>query len=777
MTPSRSLPLKAPTPSVSPGRQVATHAHRHPPADNRLMQAAARRAGIRAKLEVGEVDDPEEREAEAIADRVMRTPEGACCASCATGGSCGNETVRRTADGGTMRRSLSPSASSGIRGLAGGGEPLPPRLRGFFEPRLGDDLSSVRLHTGPAAAAAARSISARAFAHGTDIAFGTGQYAPDSPAGQRLLAHELAHVVRGHGGEKVHRSAADDALALLGSAAQGVTGALEKVSALPAAAVDAAAALTGVGDGLPGTADLKGEAGGVIDSITEGALSLAVKAANAIAKRFGGKVERTPRGLEIHLPSVQLFEPATEELSSLALGRFIPLLPIGFTVGPISAQGALALRLGNPTMIGSIGPGRLQNVRLILNPGTGTYGGEAELYVAGAVSESIEAGLEVGLLAEGVIPMEPPIPIVGTIEGGVRAILRGVGKGGLLQRVAVEYRAGDLVVNYLGRLQMGGLIELDLELFLQAMLEERSVCRLIWPVRSLRIKDTAEQYELPFTVSHKEGATGIDVGKITSKEIDVDSIQTAFWHARPPDECMKLNELVRELCNAGKLPPSVCAIPQQVVAGASDLPFPGLEPLGFGPAAPALPATPGQRPIGTEDQPISMEWYKPASEYPDPIHLSFDQWDPTEEWIAYGKDKRGRLPDKSGWIGVTYWPAVGHKVQNLRTQPPRRAQGPFVEALDENGFDWGGYQPDHVVDLQFRSMQQPDPDSLAYKNLWPLDAALNMRAGREMANQVVYMNLPSDPPERAPWPTALYEVKNFLGTDPWFRIINIRLPP
>jgi hypothetical protein len=75
--------------------------------------------------------------------------------------------------------------------------------RGYFEPRFGQDLSAVRLHTDRAASQAARSLGAEAFALGGDIAFAEGAFAPDTRAGRRVLAHELSHVVQGErGGER-----------------------------------------------------------------------------------------------------------------------------------------------------------------------------------------------------------------------------------------------------------------------------------------------------------------------------------------------------------------------------------------------------------------------------------------------------------------------------------------------------------------------------------------------------------------------------------------------
>ncbi|MFS8086528.1 MAG: DUF4157 domain-containing protein, partial [Acidobacteriota bacterium] len=57
------------------------------------------------------------------------------------------------------------------------GEQLDRNTRNFFEPRLGHDLSGVRIHTGDAAAESARSVNACAYTLGSDIVFGTGEYA------------------------------------------------------------------------------------------------------------------------------------------------------------------------------------------------------------------------------------------------------------------------------------------------------------------------------------------------------------------------------------------------------------------------------------------------------------------------------------------------------------------------------------------------------------------------------------------------------------------------
>lgn len=80
--------------------------------------------------------------------------------------------------------------------LRSSGQPLDADARGFFEDRFGHDFSQVRVHTDAWAAESARAVNARAYTVGRDVVFSAGTYAPSSPAGRRLLAHELSHVVQ-----------------------------------------------------------------------------------------------------------------------------------------------------------------------------------------------------------------------------------------------------------------------------------------------------------------------------------------------------------------------------------------------------------------------------------------------------------------------------------------------------------------------------------------------------------------------------------------------------
>ena len=99
-------------------------------------------------------------------------------------------------ENGSQTLDLKPNLVSRIETLHGGGQPLSQEQRMFFEPRFGYDFSQVRIHTSSHAAETASRIGARAYTIGQDVVFGAGQYAPQTSEGQRLLAHELTHVIQ-----------------------------------------------------------------------------------------------------------------------------------------------------------------------------------------------------------------------------------------------------------------------------------------------------------------------------------------------------------------------------------------------------------------------------------------------------------------------------------------------------------------------------------------------------------------------------------------------------
>jgi uncharacterized protein DUF4157 len=87
-----------------------------------------------------------------------------------------------------------PAAARDV--LASPGQPLDGGTRDRMERQFSHDFSSVRVHHDARAAASAEAVHASAYTVGTHVVFGAGNYAPSTPSGQALIAHELAHTIQ-----------------------------------------------------------------------------------------------------------------------------------------------------------------------------------------------------------------------------------------------------------------------------------------------------------------------------------------------------------------------------------------------------------------------------------------------------------------------------------------------------------------------------------------------------------------------------------------------------
>jgi hypothetical protein len=169
-----------------------------------------------AGLRVGEPNDAFEREADRTADEVMAgdgtglpwllsrvsmgTPlqrKCTCGGSAGAGGECEEcnkkESLQRRAAGPGRPAAIPPVVKEVLRSP---GQPLDGVTRRFMESRLGYDFGRVRVHTDATAAESARAVDALAYTVGRDLVFASGQYAPGTGAGRKLLAHELVHTVQ-----------------------------------------------------------------------------------------------------------------------------------------------------------------------------------------------------------------------------------------------------------------------------------------------------------------------------------------------------------------------------------------------------------------------------------------------------------------------------------------------------------------------------------------------------------------------------------------------------
>lgn len=194
---------------------------------NHVVGRLIRSGNIQTKLKIGQPGDEYEREADRVAEQVMRMPEPQnvstdnyqICRACPKSeeNELKRQPIKEEDEEDKLQKKqieeedeekLQPKENSGsnfevdprienhIQSMKGGGKPLPEGERVFFEPRFGVDFSHVRVHTDTMASETAHEVNARAFTIGHDVVFGRGEYAPGTGEGRRLLGHELTHVVQ-----------------------------------------------------------------------------------------------------------------------------------------------------------------------------------------------------------------------------------------------------------------------------------------------------------------------------------------------------------------------------------------------------------------------------------------------------------------------------------------------------------------------------------------------------------------------------------------------------
>jgi hypothetical protein len=176
-------------------------------------------AFIQAKLEMGEPDDPYEKQADRVADAVVQMPDTSQpvqrqemeeeeelqmkrepilqrkCKECEE-----QENLQKKSNNfAQSQNTASEDVSSHLRANSGKGNQLPRAVRSEMSQKIGADFSDVNIHTNDDASQMNKSIGARAFTHGKDIYFNSGEYNPSTQEGKHLLAHELTHVVQQRG--------------------------------------------------------------------------------------------------------------------------------------------------------------------------------------------------------------------------------------------------------------------------------------------------------------------------------------------------------------------------------------------------------------------------------------------------------------------------------------------------------------------------------------------------------------------------------------------------
>ncbi|KAB8155974.1 DUF4157 domain-containing protein [Kordia sp. TARA_039_SRF] len=195
------------TPQKTPSKKSSKTSFIQPKKSRIFYESSQETPFIQAKLAIGQSNDRYEREADAMADKIVRKSNSNVSISAAKISSQKNNSVQRKIEKEdeisqvqlqTSNTAKTPSSSfeSKLKTSKGSGSPMTNSVKTEMETGFGQNFSNVRIHTGNHAIQMSRDIGAKAFTNGNNIYFNSSNYNPTSTTGKRLLAHELTHVVQ-----------------------------------------------------------------------------------------------------------------------------------------------------------------------------------------------------------------------------------------------------------------------------------------------------------------------------------------------------------------------------------------------------------------------------------------------------------------------------------------------------------------------------------------------------------------------------------------------------
>lgn len=426
-------------------------------------------------------------------------------------------------------------------------------------------------------------------------------------------------------------------------------------------------------------------------------------------------------GFLLCLPEVIMFDRRTigdsieHELPEITVWQteiWVPQL-LSLVILEVTASGSL-----NGALQAGLGPARFTNLCFDVDPKNGTYEGHGELRVPADLTG--ELTLRGALAADaswfGIIE-------VVRAEGGLEAIGRGALTTELVGAVQVTCENGEPTTKTSLTLPTCLDLNFDLDATFDLELVSFNLLSKRWNV----------------------------FGRQWNKCWGEDSIIEPITAGREPDLDLRSHTINLEKLLRWIFTPR-----------GPDEPPPQLPPGGGGP------------PTGRDrSDPIEMTWYKPKSEYPQTVNLAEEQGAtctgdadcsapvPTCTPLYIGRrwrdrctrnrdfplDQHSNLPALTGrqqdvTIGVLYYPDAGDIVELDPTPRSGNPQRNFNNRFARHGhrLQDNSEQPDHVLDLDWNGADH-------FSNLWPLDADLNMEAGRvqNLQQQVTFSEGPQGP--------------------------------
>ncbi|WP_148716385.1 eCIS core domain-containing protein [Chitinolyticbacter meiyuanensis] len=475
-----------------------------------------------------------------------------------------------------------------------GGAPMSGGLRGAMERAFGEDFSGVRLHHDGEADAMSRNLGARAFTVGSHVYFANGEYAPSSPEGQRLLAHELTHVVQQGGqphaaqpkcaecaaheaeeekaGPVVQRiglpslpslSDVEDALSDVGDAVadtasdigegivEGAEAVGEGVQAAGEAIVEGAEA---AGEAIAEGAEAAGEA--IVEgaeAIAEGAEAVADTvfgfardvwdAATALASAIGGMVSISGTSLVITVPAMPVCPVLPFQFSLPRMDAHVPIAVASVTSGVLTVYGVLTAFVGlSPELSGQLGPCQLHGLRIVINPlgPSVSAAGAITATVAVGLGAQLEAGLhgELGMI---IAWPDPPIvlrvPVIGA-EVGLAGFARGIVASQVTAAGAMSASLSGVSLAMSQRQTLGLAADAGVAGFGELQLLGQNVCRLYWPLADWHDDLAIDSgFDLAFSAGRSGISASFNIIKPTLDRFGFDRLGIEIGRGMFMDDC------------------------------------------------------------------------------------------------------------------------------------------------------------------------------------------------------------------------------------------------
>src|SRR5262249_25029770 len=184
----------------------------------------------------------------------------------------------------------------------------------------------------------------------------------------------------------------------------------------------------------------------------------------------------------------------------------------------------------------------------------------------------LRAGLGAGV--EVLLPTEPPVPVSVVLDGGLRWTVTAPLVGAIQDTITVDYSAGTLSIDTINTLLAGALLQVDLNAYVSARVNDRIICEYIWPGAHWQT-GAAWEFSVPVSVAGGLGGVAASLGAIHSGPFPVEDILTCLQQPAPGLNCLGFKDLLDEYKDRGPIKgQKICARPLEEIPNAPPLVLP-----------------------------------------------------------------------------------------------------------------------------------------------------------------------------------------------------------